>query len=101
MAFPDFPTDDDVTAMIRHQYSPDELDEIVSLLGPINHDGHMGWTPARIRLAALAMTNGNKALISQWIELGNADCRDLQLAVEGNLGENWERECLANIVHYR
>ena len=75
MAFPEFPTDDDVRALVRHQYPADEHDAVFALLEPVAHDGHMGWTPARIRLAALAMSKGKRTLIAQWIEQGNKDCR--------------------------
>ena len=97
MAFPEFPTDDDVRSLVRHQYPNAEHDAVFALLEPLSHDGHMGWTPARIRLAALAMCNGNKTLISQWIEQGNQDCRDLQLFVHGQLGPTWDRECLLKV----
>jgi len=98
MAFPEFPTDDDVQALIRDQYSDAEYDEILDLLGPVNRSGEgVGWTAARIQLAALAMSNGNKSLIHQYIEQGNTDARDLQLMVHAQLGPNWEHECLFQI----
>ena len=97
MAFPEFPTNNDVERLMRHQYSPEEYDEVASLLEPVSHSGHFGWTPARIRLAALVLSDGNKALISQWIEQGNLDCRDLQLIAGKALGFNWEREFLTEI----
>ena len=94
MAFPEYPTDEHVRALLRHQYPAEEHDAVLSLLEPVAHEGHMGWSPARIRLAALAMSNGNKSLISQWIDQGNKDCRDLQLSVRARLGPTWERDCL-------
>jgi len=98
MAFPGFPTDDDVQALIRDQYSEDEYDEIIDLLGPINTSGErVGWTAARIQLAALAMSNGDKSLIRQYIDQGNRDARDLQLMVDSQLGPAWERDCLFQI----
>ena len=97
MAFPDFPTDDDVMALIRHQYAAEDHSEILALLAPIKHSGHMGWSPARIRLAALVLSDGNRRLIPQWITLGNEDCRDFQLAASRSLGPSWERECLSRV----
>ncbi len=98
MAFPEFPTAADVEALIRHQYSDAEYEEILNLLCPINSSGEaVGWTAARIQLAALAMSNGNKSLIRQYIEQGNTDARDLQLMVHGQLGPTWERDCLFQI----
>jgi len=98
MAFPEFPTDNDVRALTREQYSDTEYDEVLDLLSPVNSSGRsVGWNEARIRLAALAMSNGNKALIRQYIELGNTDARDLQLKVHARLGPTWERDCLYRI----
>ena len=97
MATPEFPTDTDVVALIRHQYPTEEFDEIVALLEPVNHEGHFGWTPARIRLAALAMSNGNQEQIPMWIEQGNKDCRDLQRSVHAALGATWDREILMQV----
>lgn len=98
MAFLETPTADDVDALIRHQYSESEFDEIMSLLGPINTSGELvGWHATRIQLAALAMSAGKESLIAQYIDLGNKDARDLQLAVESRLGPSWERDCLWEI----
>ncbi len=98
MAFPEFPTDDDVRSLLRSQYADDECHAVLELLGPVNSSGAgVGWHAARIQLAALAMSAGNKSLIRQWIDLGDTDARDLQMAVNAELGPTWERECLLNV----
>ena len=98
MAFPEFPTDDDVRWLLRSQYPDGEHEAVLELLGPVNTSGAgVGWHSARIQLAALAMSAGNKSLIRQWIDLGNIDARDLQMAVHAQLGPTWERECLVNL----
>lgn len=98
MAFPEFPTDDDVRSLLRSQYPDGEHEEVLSLLGPVNASGAgVGWPAPRIQLAALAMSAGNKSLVRQWIDLGNTDARDLQLAVYAELGPTWDRECLLNV----
>jgi len=98
MAFPEFPTNDDVRSLLRSQYGDDEREAVLELLGPVNTSGVcVGWHAARIQLAALAMSGGNKSLIRQWIDLGNTDARDLQMAVHSHLGPTWDRECLVNI----
>tara|TARA_R110002072_G_scaffold233795_1_gene391342 strand:- start:7847 stop:8149 length:303 start_codon:yes stop_codon:yes gene_type:complete len=98
MAFLETPTADDVVALIRHQYAESEFDAIMKLLGPISTSGELvGWHAARIQLAALAMSGGNRSLIAQYIDLGNKDARDLQMAVESQLGPSWERACLWEI----
>ena len=74
MAFPEFPTDADMLTLARSQYAEPELTEVMALLGPVNTSGRaVGWHAARIQLAALAMSRGNKLLIRQWIDLGNID----------------------------
>ena len=99
MAFRQTPTDDDVAALVRHQYAEDEFETVMSLLAPISSSGEMiGWHAARVQLAALAMSAGNRSHISPYIELCNQDARNLQLAVESQLGPNWERECLRNVA---
>ena len=98
MAFLEFPTDDDVRSLLRSQYPDDERAAVLELLGPVNTSGAgVGWHAARIQLAALAMSAGNKSLIRQWIDLGNTDARDLQISVHSHLGPTWERECLVNV----
>ncbi len=98
MAFPEFPTDADVLALAQSQYDEPELTEVMALLGPVNTSGRaVGWHAARVQLAALAMTRGNKSLIRQWIDFGNTDARDLQMAVHAELGPTWECECLLNV----
>ena len=99
MAIPEFPTDDEVRCLLRSQYPDDEQETVLKLLGPVNTCGSgIGWHAARIKLAALAMSAGNQSLIRQWIDLGNTDARDLQMAVHSQLGPTWERECLVNVV---
>lgn len=98
MAFFTTPSDGDVAALIRQQYPDAEFDAIMELLGPINNSGEMvGWDAARIQFAALAMSCGNRNLISQYIDLGNTEARDLQMVAEWQLGPSWESDWICKL----
>lgn len=95
MAFPDQPSEDDVDALIRHQYPESKFESIKALLGPINASGKLvGWPAAKIRFAALVMSGGKESRIRRYIDLGNTDASDLQMFVEAALGPSWIKDCL-------
>lgn len=78
---------DDVRVLLQRQYAEPERSAVWALLTAASRIGEMnGWYAERVQLAALALSKGNASLIGQWIDLGNTDARDLQLAVEGQLG---------------
>jgi hypothetical protein len=86
------PFPEDVIARVRHDYPPEEVDEVLTILAGVESyvetfGQHIPW----IQLAALALAGGKKELIQHWVDLANHDTRDLSLAVNGLLGPGWER----------
>ena len=60
--------------------------EILSTVGDVK-PWHRPW----VQLAALRAANGRVEQLQQWVDLGNRDPRDLQLALELIAGPGWER----------
>jgi hypothetical protein len=91
MSFRREPFAEDVTNRVRQDYAADDIAAVVTLLDTVTGIGDSDRVPW-IQLACLRLAGGRKELIGQWIELGNRDWRDLQLAVERHYGAGWERE---------
>lgn len=56
------------------------------------------WYRPWVQLAALRAANGRVELLQHWVDLGNKDPRDLQLALESIAGPGWEREYVVHGV---
>jgi hypothetical protein len=89
MSFIRRPSPEDIDAIVRRDYPTDEVEEVLSILSNVR-DCSNDWEQDWIKLAALACAKGRKGLLQQWIDMGNADSRDLKLAVNAQLGWCWE-----------
>lgn len=91
MAFRREPYPEDIINRVNHDFPPGERQKVLEILAGVRDLG-LGWDVPWIQLAALRAANGKVGLLQQWIDLGNTDARDLQLALESLAGPGWERD---------
>jgi hypothetical protein len=89
MAFLREPYPEDVANRVARDYAPDERERVMAILNGVRD---IGWYVPWIQLAALRAAAGNLRLLQQWVDLGNADPRDLQLSLDSLAGPGWERD---------
>jgi hypothetical protein len=89
MAFLLEPYPEDVVNRVAHDYPKSERPQVMTILGEVRD---LGWHVPWIQLAALRGALGKIRLLQQWVDLGNKDPRDLQMAIEGLAGPGWERD---------
>jgi hypothetical protein len=89
MAFFDQPTAEDVFNRVEFDYPVAEQQQVLDILGSVRDQGwHVPW----IQLAVLRLACGKVGFIQQWVDLGNADPRDLKLSVVATAGPAWEQD---------